>query len=105
MRKILQQIPDLQSPEHIGSTELRKYCATVSQIVDLSETELRWLADHLGHNIDIHREYYRLHDSTVELSKVSRLLLTIDEGKASSLSGKCLSEITIEGITPYLTIF
>ena len=38
MRKLLEQIPDLENPERIGSTELHKYCATVSQIVDLSET-------------------------------------------------------------------
>ena len=91
MRKILDKVVDLNSPERIRSTELRKYCATVSQIADLSEGDLRWLADHLGHNLDVHREYYRLRDSTIELSKVSRLLLAMDEGNAKNFAGKsCL---------------
>ena len=51
----------------------------------------------MGHNIDIHREFYRLRESTVELTKVSRILLAIDEGKAHNFSGKKISEIDIEG--------
>ena len=98
MCKILKNIDGLEFPDRIRSTELRKYCATVTQIADLGEGDLRWLADHMGHNIDIHREYYRLKESTVELTKVSRLLLAIDEGNAHNLSGKKLSEIDVKGI-------
>ena len=98
MRKVIGDIPDLKFPERIRSNELRKYCATVMQIVDLEETQLRWLADHLGHNMDVHREYYRLRESTVELSKVSRLLLAMDEGKSQNFAGKKLSKIKLEGI-------
>lgn len=97
MCKLLKDIKGLQSPERIRSTELRKYCATVTQIADLGEGDLRWLAEHMGHNIDVHREYYRLKESTVELTKVSRLLLAIDEGKAHNFAGKKLSEIDVEG--------
>jgi len=96
MRKVLSKL-ELESSERIHSTELRKFCSTVSQIADLSENDLRWLADHLGHNLDVHREYYRLKDSTVELSKVSRILLAIDEGNAGNFMGKKLSEISVEG--------
>lgn len=99
MSKVLKGIPSLESPERIRSTELRKYCATVTQIADLGEGDLRWLADHMGHNIDVHREYYRLRESTVELTKVSRLLLAIDEGNAHNFTGKKLSEINIEGVS------
>ena len=97
MRKVLQQVSDLKCPERIRSTELRKYCATVTQIADLSENDLRWLADHMGHDLSVHREYYRLRESTVELTKVSRLLLAIDEGNMSKFTGKKLSDITVEG--------
>ena len=74
MNKVLKKIEDIKSPERIGSTELRKYCATVTQVADLTENNSRWLADHMGHDLDVHREYYRLRDSTIELTKVSRLL-------------------------------
>ena len=97
MCKVLKVIPNLECPERIRSTALHKYCATVTQITDLGERGLKWLADHMGHDIDVHREFYRLRESTVERTKVSRLLLAIDEGNAHSLSGKKLSEISIEG--------
>ena len=96
MRHVLAKLT-LQAPERIHSNELRKFCATVSQIADLSENDLRWLAEHLGHDLNVHREYYRLKDSTVELSKVSRLLLAIDEGNAGNLMGKKLADISVEG--------
>ena len=38
----------------------RKYMATVAQISDLNSPEIEWLANLLGHNVDIHQEYYRL---------------------------------------------
>ena len=56
----------LEKPEAVTSTRLRKYVATVSQILDLQENELDWLARHLGHDISVHREYYRLHESTID---------------------------------------
>ena len=96
MRHVLSKL-SLQALERIHSNELRKFCATVSQIEDLSENDLKWLAKHLGHDLNVHREYYRLKDSTVELSKVSRLLSAIDEGNAGSLMEKKLADISVEG--------
>eukprot|EP00112_Aurelia_sp_Birch-Aquarium-sp1_P004128 Seg1469.8 transcript_id=Seg1469.8/GoldUCD/mRNA.D3Y31 product="hypothetical protein" protein_id=Seg1469.8/GoldUCD/D3Y31 len=87
---------DLENPNAVKSTKLRKYVATVSQIIDLSESELEWLARHMGHDLSVHREYYRLHDHTLELSKVSRLLMAVDEGNAAKFQGKKLSEITVD---------
>ncbi len=88
---------NLRQPGLIKSTKLRKYIATVSQVIDLNSAELAWLANHMGHDISVHREYYRLHDSTLELSKVSRLLLAVDEGQASKFHGKKLSDINLDG--------
>jgi len=96
MCKVLRKL-QLQAPERIHSTELRKFCSTVTHIADLSENDLRWLTDHLGHNLDTHREYYWLRDSIIELSKVFRILLAIDEGNARSFMGKKLLEISVEG--------
>lgn len=36
------------------STNLRKYIATVSQLVSLNEEELEWLCNHLGHDKNVH---------------------------------------------------
>ena len=97
MRKVFHEIDGLNEVQRIRSTELRKYCGTVSQIADLYETNLRRLANHMGHNLHVHREFYRLHDSTIKLTKAAQLLCAIDEGNASSFTGKKPSEITIEG--------
>ena len=40
MAKDLAKIEGLEAPERIHSTELRKFCATVTQIADLSENDL-----------------------------------------------------------------
>ena len=61
------------------------------------KNELDWPARHLGHDITLHRQYYQLHESTLELAKVSKLLLAIDSGNIVSLVGKCLADINIEG--------
>ena len=99
MAKVLKHVPELKSPERIASTELRKYYATVSQVVDLTDNDLRWLADHMGHNIEVHKEFYCLQESTVKLTKVLRLLLemAMDVGNTLALAGKKLSEISVDG--------
>jgi len=38
--------------------------------MDMSESELEFLARHLGHDVKTHKEFYRLSSSTVQLSKV-----------------------------------
>ena len=75
--------------------------ATVAQISNLNSNEIECLANHLGHSVDIHQEYYRLHDNAIELSKVSRLLLAVDSGKGEAFKGKRLGEIQIDGIFFY----
>jgi uncharacterized membrane protein len=57
MRKICKKL-NLKEPELIKSSNLRKYVATVSQIVDMNESEMEWLANHLGHDIHVHKEFY-----------------------------------------------
>ena len=70
--------------QNITSTSMRKYLATVVQIMNLSENEKDQIASHLGHDLAVHRKYYRLSESTVELSKVAKLLLSTEDGLATS---------------------
>lgn len=88
---------ELQHPENISSTKLRKYIATVCQVFNMSENEYDWLARHLGHDIRVHRDFYRLHESAVELTKVSRLLIAVDKGEVSNFAGKKLEDINLAG--------
>ncbi|XP_070178597.1 uncharacterized protein [Littorina saxatilis] len=82
-----------QNPQNITSTKLRKHLATVSQILNLSEHELEQVCGFLGHNILVHREYYRLPSDTYQLAKVSRLLMAAETGEISKFQGKSLSDI------------
>jgi len=68
-------------PEYLRSTQLRKQVATTSQILNLKNNELEQLADFLGHNINVHREYYRLPEATIQVTKISKLLLALEKGK------------------------
>ncbi|CAG9773291.1 unnamed protein product [Ceutorhynchus assimilis] len=87
---------NLESPDTITSTKSRKYVATVCQVLNPKENECDWLARHLGHDIRVHREFYRLHENTVELTKVSRLLLAVDQSKAHTFAGESLKDIEVQ---------
>ena len=88
-----------QNPELLRSTQLRKHVATLSQVLNLKNHELDQVADFLGHDIRVHREYYRLPEATTQLAKISKLLLAMEKGSLTHLQGKTLEEIEIEGIT------
>lgn len=96
MAEIVSKCPGLQHPERITSTSLRKYIATVSQILDMTTNEFEMLANHLGHDVKTHKENYRLSHSTVELTKVSHLLLAVESGQVNKWKGKKLEDITID---------
>jgi hypothetical protein len=89
----------LERPDLIRSGNLRKYVATVSQLVDMNESEMGWLANHLGHDIHVHKEYYRLPQSTLEMAVVGNLLMAVDEGRAHQFKGRNPREITLAGMS------
>ena len=47
----------------------------------MSAGELQWLSNHLGHDVATHKNNYRLHAPTIEITKVGKLLMEIDSGK------------------------
>ena len=57
---------------------MRKYLATVAQVLNLKENEMDQVASHLGHDLHIHRRYYRLEESTVEPTKIANFLLSTE---------------------------
>ena len=84
----------LQCPQLMKATALRKYVATTSQVLDLSEREMEWLAEHLGHSVDIHKTFYRVMSTTIEKAKIEKLLLLA--GEIDKYSGKTLDELNFE---------
>lgn len=85
-----------KSPESLTSTKLRKQTAMLSQVLNLSNTELDQLADFLGHDIRVHRQFYRLPEGTLQLAKISKVLMALEQGRLAEFKGKTLDEINIE---------
>ena len=82
-------------PQNLRSTMFRKQIAISSQLLGLKDNELDVLAQFLGHDIRTHREYYRLPNETMQLAKLSKLLLMMDQGTLVEQSGKTLDEILV----------
>ncbi|CAJ1074397.1 hypothetical protein F2P79_020338 [Xyrichtys novacula] len=85
-----------KSPESLTSTKLRKQTGTLSQVLNLSNTELDQLADFLGHDIRVHRQFYRLPEGTLQLAKISKVLLALEKGRLGEFKGKTLDDINID---------
>jgi hypothetical protein len=83
-------------PANLTSTRLRKHIATTSQILNLQECELNLLAGFLGHDLHVHRNFYRLPQYTLQWAKVSKILLAFDSGQIAAYKGKSLDEIDVE---------
>uniref|UniRef100_A0A096LZJ8 Uncharacterized protein n=1 Tax=Poecilia formosa TaxID=48698 RepID=A0A096LZJ8_POEFO len=75
--------------------KLRKQTATLSQILNLSNTELDQVAYFLGHDIRVHRQFYRLPEGTLQLAKISKVLVALEQGCLVEFKGKSLDDIDI----------
>ena len=83
-------------PEVLTSTKLRKHIATMSHVLNLQENEADQLADFLGHEIRVHRQYFHLHQGTLQLAKMSQVRLAMEKGTLSQFKGQTLEEIEID---------
>ena len=84
----------VERPEAIRSTNLPKHIATMTQLVNLQESELDVLAGFMGHDIKTHREYYRLPQETTP--EVTKLLLAQESRISIENAGKRLDEIQVD---------
>ncbi len=66
-------------------------------MLDLPDQEISWLARHLGHSEDVHCQYYRKHDRTIELGKVAKLLIASQTGTLHQYKGKTMSNMEVSG--------
>ena len=80
LRKLTEEVP-LKHPQLIRSTRLRKHIAMMTQLVNLKDHELDTVAQFMGHDIRTHREHYRLPNGTLQVAKVAKLLVSLNEGK------------------------
>ncbi|XP_067357520.1 uncharacterized protein [Channa argus] len=96
IRQFVNECDDIKTPKALTSTKLRKHIATLSTVLNLKTTELDQLADFLGHNIEVHRKHYRLPEGTLQLAKISKVLLAMEQGRLGEYKGKSLDEIHLD---------
>lgn len=89
------------------STRLRKHAATLSTVLNMTDTQMDQLANFLGHDIRIHRQFYRLPEKTLQLAKISKVLMALEKGKLAEFHSKNLDEIDIDpdGVLTFFLIF
>ena len=79
-------------PGVFQSTKLRKHLATMSQMLEISQSDRHLLANFMGHSDEVHGKYYKLPDSLLDRSKVAQILIALNTGK-EEYRGKSLEEI------------
>ncbi|XP_052085092.1 uncharacterized protein LOC127722235 [Mytilus californianus] len=97
IKKICSEL-SLTSPERITSTALRKYTATLAQVLDLKENQLTWLCNHLGHTKKVHLEHYRQMSGFIERVEISKILLIQDMNLTEKFKGKTLKDVSMKDI-------
>lgn len=95
LRKFSQQA-GCEQVESLTSTKLRKHVAVMVQLLNLKENELDSLAQFMGHNLQVHRAYYRLAEETMQLAKISKILINMEKGNLQGMKGKSLDEIDVD---------
>jgi len=86
---------DAVKPELLRSSAFRKHLATMSQVLNLKRHELDQVAKFMGHDIRVHREFYRLPVDVVQTARVVRVLMAMENGTVSQFRGKSLEEIDV----------
>ena len=49
---------------------------------------MEWVADHLGHSLQVEHTYYRMASSVIQKAKIAKLLIMADKGLVDSCKGK-----------------
>ena len=75
----------------------------MSQVLNLKDNELDLLATFLGHDVRVHRDVYRMPESTTQLAMVSKLLIASEQG-LGNWRGQSLEDIEVpnedDGVSP-----
>ncbi|KAJ8305181.1 hypothetical protein KUTeg_017269 [Tegillarca granosa] len=91
--RILAKKSGIENPSALTSTRLRKQLATMAHFLNLSETSQDILATFQGHDIRVHRQFYRLPENASQVAKVTKILHSLNNGMIASFKGKDFDEI------------
>lgn len=90
-------------PKSLTSARLRKHVAILSTVLNMTNAEMEQLANFLGHHIRIHREFYRHPEKTLQLAKICKVLMALEQGRLAEFYGRSFDEIPInpDGVLYY----
>ena len=54
----------------------------------MSSGDVKYIADHMGHDLNIHSNIYSLQTSLVERAKVARILVAVEQGELHQMDKK-----------------
>lgn len=86
---------EAKMPDLLVGTLLRKHIATTAQALNFTENDMVNLASFMGHDLSTHRDFYRLPNEAIHLAKISKLLMSMDDGSIDKFHGKGLDEIDV----------
>lgn len=87
-------------PKSLRTTRLRKQIATLSQMLTLSENEIRQLAKFMGHSFEVHCKYYRTPEANTHITKLSKLFMLMEDVDPTKFRGKTIEELDVENLLP-----
>lgn len=82
-------------PKSLTSVRLRKHAATLSTVLNMTNSEMEQLANFLGHHIRIHREFYLHPEKTLQLAKICKVLMALEQGRLAEFYGRSFDLITV----------
>ena len=62
-------------------------------MMELPKHQKAWVAEHLGHSLDVHGKYYRMPLDSVETAKITKLMYLMDHCKMNEVRGLNLNEV------------
>lgn len=68
------------------------------QALALSDAELQWLCDHLGHSKPTHLGHYRNLSASIERAQIGKIMLIQDLGLTGDVRGKSLQDEELNGV-------
>jgi hypothetical protein len=74
------------------------------QVLDLRESELEMVCDHLGHNVAVHRNVYRSQSQMLLKTIIARLLISMENGTINQFQGRRIEDIQLDGMLNCYTL-
>ncbi|XP_062610759.1 uncharacterized protein LOC134272385 isoform X2 [Saccostrea cucullata] len=87
---------ELRFPERIYANNLRKHTATIAQALNLNDTEMKYICNHLGHTQKVHDLVYRQTSGMIERLDIAKLMLIQEFNVVGKYQNKKLSEIQFD---------